>query len=219
MIDRCSTIIHCGRSVGMSRAILMALIGLFIMSCQGRPTDNEPIHLNPNMDDQEKFEAYEANALFEDNKAMRTPPAGTVARGALIMDSVFMTGLDADSVPVAENPLEITMPVLERGRERFDIYCSPCHGRTGDGRGIMVNRGYVPPPTYHSDRLRDATDGHIFNVITYGIRNMKGYKHQIPPKDRWAIIAYMRALQRSQNATLEDVPQEKRSQLRARDGS
>ncbi|MBD3299206.1 MAG: c-type cytochrome [candidate division Zixibacteria bacterium] len=150
---------------------------------------------------------------------MRTPPAGTVPRGALIMDSVFMTGLDADSVPVAEIPDEITMPLLERGQERFDIYCSPCHGRTGDGRGIMVNRGYVPPPTYHSDRLRDVSDGHIFNVITYGIRNMKGYKHQIPPDDRWAIIAYMRALQRSQNATLDDVPQEKRSQLRARDGS
>lgn len=193
---------------------VLLLVALIIVGCQGRPSSREPIHLNPNMDDQEKFEAYERNPLFGDDAAMRTPPLGTVARGALILDSIYQTGFTSDSVPVAQMPVDINLPLLERGRERFDIYCSPCHGRTGDGRGIMVTRGYVPPPTYHSDRLRDIEDGHIFNVISNGIRNMKGYKHQIPVEDRWAIVAYMRALQRSQNASIDDVPPEKRSQLK-----
>ena len=197
-----------------AHALALACALLMAWGCQGRPASDEPIHLNPNMDDQEKFEPYEANALFGDNAAMRTPPLGTVARGALILDSAFITGLTSDSVPVAAIPIPVTMPLLERGHERFDIYCSPCHGRTGDGRGIVVTRGYVPPPTYHDDRLRDTADGHIFGVITSGIRNMKGYSHQITPEDRWAIVAYMRALQRSQNASLDDVPPEKRSQLK-----
>jgi mono/diheme cytochrome c family protein len=106
------------------------------------------------------------------------------------------------------------MELLKRGQERFNIFCSPCHGRLGDGKGIVVERGYSPPPTFHSDRVRSFPDGHIFDVITNGIRNMPPYGPQIPASDRWAIVAYFRALQRSQNATVNDIPVELRDQVK-----
>jgi len=199
-----------------SRTLVAGLVVVLVIGCQGRPSTSPPIHLNPNMDDQEKFEPYEANPIFSDSAAMRTPPEGTVARGTLVSDSARQLGLLGESLFVAHVPMDITMPLLERGQERFNIFCSPCHGRLGDGRGIIVQRGYVPPPSFHDERLRNVADGYIFNVITNGIRNMKSYRHQVPVDDRWAIVAYVRALQRSQNATIDDVPQEKRSQLMKR---
>lgn len=197
------------RRAGVGVAIFVLAIG-----CQGRPSEKPPIHLERNMYDQNKFKPYATNPLFDDDAAMRTPPAGTVARGSMILDSAYMTGFLSDSTPVAKIPVPITMPLLQRGQERFNIYCSPCHGRVGNGKGIVVTRGYVPPPTYHSDLLRDVPDGHIFDVISHGIRNMPSYQHQIPVDDRWAIVAYVRALQRSENASIEDIPVEKRSQVK-----
>ncbi|MEW5702328.1 MAG: cytochrome c [Candidatus Zixiibacteriota bacterium] len=189
-----------------------ALVALAV-GCQGQPSEKPPIHLNPNMVDQEKYKAYGASRFFADSAAMRHPPAGTVARGALHENIVFYTGFDVHGDPAA-SPEPVTMPLLHRGQERFNIYCAPCHGRVGDGRGIMVTRGYVPPPSFHDDRIRNMADGVIFDVITNGIRNMPSYSAQIPVTDRWAIIAYLRALQRSQNATLEDIPPEKRGSLK-----
>lgn len=194
--------------------LLVVAALLVVTGCQGQPSDRPPIHLNPNMDDQEKYQAYESSEFFADGSAMRTPPLGTVAQGTLRDDPEFATGFDADSVAIAHAPITATMPVLKRGQERFNIYCSPCHGRVGDGRGIMVNRGYPPPPTFHSDRIRELPDGQVFAVISDGIRNMPGYRFQIPVEDRWAIVLYLRALQRSQNATLDDVPEEKQSLLK-----
>jgi mono/diheme cytochrome c family protein len=165
------------------------------------------------MDDQERYKAYGSSRFFADSAAMRLPPAGTVARGTLHEDVVFATGFDADGDP-APSPLPATMPLLRRGQERFNIYCSPCHGRVGDGRGIIVTRGYVPPPSFHDDRIRAMPDGVIFDVITNGIRNMPAYRYQIPAADRWAVIAYLRALERSQNASLNDIPAEKRTMLK-----
>lgn len=201
------------RHTARTGGLWIGVLTLLLAGCQGQPSERSPIHLNPNMDDQEKFQAYEASELFANGAVMRTPPLGTVAQGTLREDPVYFTGFDADSVAAARAPVTATMPILKRGRERFDIYCSPCHGRTGDGRGIMVNRGYPPPPTYHADRIRKLPDGQIFAVISDGIRNMPAYRHQIPVDDRWAIVLYLRALQRSQNATLDDVPEEKRSLL------
>ena len=106
------------------------------------------------------------------------------------------------------------MQLIERGQQRFNIYCSPCHGRTGDGRGIVVQRGLLPPPSFHDDRLRKVGDGHIFDVISNGIRNMPSYRAQIPVDDRWAIVSYFRALQRSQNASINDVPAEMRGAIK-----
>ena len=105
---------------------------------------------------------------------------------------------------------DIARDLLKRGQERYNIYCAPCHDQTGSGKGIVVKKGFLPPPSMHLDRLRESPDGHFCDVISNGIRNMPSYKHQIPISDRWAIVAYVRALQRSQNAKTEDVPEELR---------
>ncbi len=117
---------------------------------------------------------------------------------------------------VTEFPFPITLDILERGRERFEIYCATCHGRTGDGNGMIVQRGFPPPPSYHIDRLRQAPVGHFYNVITRGYGVMYSYASRVEPRDRWAIAAYIRALQLSHNAVLADAAPEGRTQLEAR---
>jgi cytochrome c len=166
------------------------------------------------MDKQPKYKAQSESEFFADRSAMRQPVPGTVPADQIDEDPAFFTGIDQQGDTVAHSPLPVTMLSLERGRERFNIYCSPCHGRVGDGQGIMVSRGYVPPPSFHDDRIRVLSDGHIFDVITNGIRNMPAYRHQIPPEDRWAIVNYLRALQRSQHATMEDIPVERRGAIK-----
>ena len=193
----------------------MALLVLSLAGCgRGRPSKNPPIHLNPNMDNQEKYKAQARSNYFTDGSAMRQPVPGTVAQGFLRDDDTYYLGIEADGSFVKKAPIEYDMLLLKRGRERYDIYCSPCHSRIGDGRGIMVSRGYLPPPTFHSDRIRNVPDGEIFNVITHGVRNMPAYAHQINVDDRWAIVCYLRALQRSQSAGLEDVPEELREKVK-----
>ncbi len=195
------------------RGAVCVAAALSLWSCQGQPSADPPIHLNPNMDNQEKLVAYGESRISADGAAMRTPPAGTVARGQLVTDIAYHSGVDASGDTLRQMPVAITMPLLQRGRERFNIYCSPCHGQVGDGRGIMVTRGYVPPPSFHTDRIRNMRDGEIFGVITNGVRNMPSYRHQIPVDDRWAITAYLRTLQRAHNATLNDIPLEQRDKL------
>jgi mono/diheme cytochrome c family protein len=139
---------------------------------------------------------------------MRPPVNGTVARGFLREDAAMYLGRNEDGSFVRDNPVPVSLELMERGRNRYDIFCSPCHGYAGDGKGIISTGDYgaVPSPTYHDDRLRGVEDGYLFEVITNGIRTMQGYGYQIDPADRWAIVAYVRALQRSQNAGAEDVP-------------
>ncbi len=186
---------------------LLALVGCY----QGQPSQDTPIHLNPNMDNQERYDPQSSSSFFADGATMRTPPAGTVARGLLHEDSVYFTGMVHDTTPVRLSPLPTTLDLLKRGQQRYDIYCSPCHSKIGDGKGMTVQRGLnPPPPSFHDERLVQAADGHFFNVITNGIRNMPPYKYQVPIEDRWAIVAYIRALQRSQHATDRDVPPEMR---------
>jgi mono/diheme cytochrome c family protein len=188
---------------------LVSLTGCY----QGRPSKKPPIHVNPNMDNQPKYKAQAESKFFADGATMRIPVEGTVARGELREDVEYYTGKKANGDFVEENQRPVDMQLLKRGQERFEIYCSPCHGRVGNGQGIVVSRGMLPPPTFHSDSLRAYPDGRIFDVITNGIRNMSSYAAQIPVEDRWAIIAYVRALQRSQHATIDDVPVEKREKL------
>ncbi|MCP4632634.1 MAG: cytochrome c [candidate division Zixibacteria bacterium] len=178
------------------------------------PSDKPPIHLNPNMDDQPKYKAQAESKFFEDDATMRTPVSGTVAQGELRDDDIYYKGKNIDGSYVLKAPLSINKETLLRGQERFDIYCSPCHSRLGDGRGIMLEKGYVPPPTFHSDRLRNLPDGEIFEVISNGVRNMPSYRHQINVHDRWTIVLYMRALQRSQNASINDIPVELRETVK-----
>lgn len=145
------------------------------------------------MADQPKYEPLEAAAPFPNAQAARHPVEGTVARNAVI-----------EPVP-DKSPRVLTEAMLNRGRERYDIYCSPCHGRIGDGQGMIPERGFPPPPSYHTDRLRQAPDRYFYDVITLGYGVMFPYASRVAPEDRWAIVAYIRALQLSQNATLQDA--------------
>jgi len=166
------------------------------------------------MHDQPRFEPLEASSFFEDGRSARPQVPGTVARGELRLDEHLYTGRVHGEL-AADFPMAITPDVLARGRERFDVFCSVCHGRAGTGEGIVVARGMKQPPSFHIDRLREAPPGHFFDVITNGFGAMFDLRDRIDHEDRWAIVAYVRALQLSQNATLEDVPADRRLALEA----
>jgi hypothetical protein len=165
------------------------------------------------MADQPRYEPYEESSFFANGQSSRPLPEGTVARGYLNEDQVMYTGF-LNGRPAAVFPFEITRSVLDAGRERYDIYCTPCHDYTGAGRGIVVLRGFRrPPPSFHSERLREALPGHFFDVITNGFGAMGEYASQVRPRDRWAIIAYIRALQLSQNALVDMLPEQDLKEL------
>ncbi|NOZ03172.1 MAG: cytochrome c [FCB group bacterium] len=193
--------------------LLVILVTITLPGCfRGRPSDKPPIHWNPNMDTQDKYKPERESEFFADKSTMRTPVKGTVAIGQLHEDEAYYRGKNAEGGFIPSNPMTLTRDLLLRGQERFNIYCSPCHGRAGDGKGIITKYEYpIPPTSFHQDRIRSMPDGQLFDVITNGIRSMPSYRHQIPVEDRWAIIGYVRALQRSQNASLSDVPEKIRS--------
>ena len=166
------------------------------------------------MDDQPRYEPYEASTFFDNGMSARPLLPNTVARGQLRADSHLYAG-QVGGAPAAEFPFAVTSDVLARGQARYNIYCAPCHGDAGYGDGVIVQRGFTPPPSFHQERLRLLPEGHIFDVITNGIGAMYSYGDRIVPEDRWAIIAYVRALQLSQNATLEDVPAEMQTTLQS----
>jgi mono/diheme cytochrome c family protein len=159
-----------------------------------------------------RVDPYEATDAFEDQRGSRTLVEGTVARGHLNDDELLYTGKQAGQ-PVDQFPFAINHDVLARGQQRFNIYCSPCHGRTGMANGMVVQRGLRPPPSFHEDRLRAQPAGYYFDVMTNGFGAMQDYRAQVDVQDRWAIAAYIRALQYSQRATVADVPQDKRGEL------
>lgn len=173
------------------------------------------------MQDQPKYEPYQKSDFFADDKAMRDPVEGTVARGQLHENKAFWTGKKENADPNAQVqtttdasgntlvssfpndiekiPVPVTKELVDRGQDRYNIYCIVCHGAVGNGDGMVVRRGFPQPPTYHDDRLRNAPDGHFFDVMTNGWGKMNSYASQIPAADRWAIVAYIRALQIAQN--------------------
>lgn len=165
------------------------------------------------MHNQPKFIPLRPSEFFADGRSERPLVEGTVARGHLNDDAAFYTGKGPDGKPLDSFPFPVTKDVIQRGRERFNIYCAPCHDRTGSGNGTIVRRGYRHPPSYHIDRLRQVPNGYIFDVITNGFGAMPDYAAQILPADRWAVVAYVRALQLSQNASVHDVPADARAQL------
>lgn len=164
------------------------------------------------MVDQPRYEPLEASSFFADGQASRPLVEGTVARGQLRLDDHFFTG-KTNGEFVRAFPLAVTEEHLKRGQERFNIFCAPCHGRLGNGQGMVVRRGFPRPPSYHIDRLRDAPVGYLFDVITNGFGRMPDYADQIPPADRWKIAAYVRALQLSQHAPVTELPEEDRQKL------
>ena len=187
--------------------VLFAVASL-LAGCRGMTSESPPVHPNLNMDFQEKFQAQEANPLFADNRAMRHPVPGTVARGLLKEDTRFYLGRTETGEYLADMPVPMTRELLLRGQEQYDIYCAVCHGGAGDGQGIIMTGqyGYTPAPSYHIERLREASDGYLYDVIANGVRNMPGYAQQVAVLDRWAIVGYIRTLQLSQHAGEEDVP-------------
>ena len=164
------------------------------------------------MADQPRYEPLGHSTFFDDERAARPLVEGTVARGQLRIDEHLYQGKQQSKL-VDTFPFPVTLAVLSRGRERYDIFCSPCHDRVGTGQGMIVRRGYRAPPSMHIERLREAPAGHFFEVMTSGFGVMPDYAQQIRPEDRWAIAAYIRALQFSQHATVADVPPDQRQQL------
>lgn len=201
--------------------IVLSWVPLAVILRARNTMSSEPrIHIIQDMDNQQKFKTQARNRLFADRRAMRKPATGTVARGELNGDDAYYRGRVGEDW-IETLPIPVTMQLMERGRERFDVFCAPCHGLAGAGDGMVAKRAeelqegtWTPPASFHSELVRGRTDGHLFNTITNGIRNMPAYAPQIPVEDRWAIVAYIRALQRSQGAPLEDVPADLQAQLR-----
>jgi mono/diheme cytochrome c family protein len=164
------------------------------------------------MHDAPRYEPLEASTFFADGRGSRMLVANTVARGMLREDDHLYQGkIDGELTDVF--PMPVTSDVMARGQERFNVFCSPCHGQTGEGNGMVVQRGFRAPPSYHEQRLRDAPAGYFFDVMTNGFGAMYDYSSQVSVSDRWAIAAYIRALQRSREATIDDVPAARRAEL------
>lgn len=188
----------------MSRnAVLLVVVGCaWLAGCR------QDMHDGP------RFEPLEASTFFADGRAARMPVANTVARGTLREDEHLYQG-KIDGQLADSFPMPVTAAVMARGRERFNVFCSPCHGRTGQGNGMVVQRGFRAPPSFHEERLRTAPVGYFFDVQTHGFGAMSDYAAQVPVADRWAISAFIRALQLSQHATIDDVPADRRAELDA----
>lgn len=180
----------------------LAALGLLALSaCPG---------LDP-MQQQQKYKAYQPSEYYEDGLAMRQPPAGTVPYRSLV-DPAVGTGLGPDGKPLATSPLPVTAAALARGRNRFDIFCAACHGVLGDGESqVALNMSLRKPPSLH--QFRDLADGYIYQVISEGFGLMPSYAAELSVQDRWAVVAYVRALQLSQHAAMEQVPPEARERL------
>lgn len=185
---------------GCGRLVIAALTVVCAVGCR------LDMHIQP------KYKADRISTFFQDGRDDRPEIPDTVARGHMHTDELLYTG-HVNGVAVDQFPFPITHEVLERGQDRFNIYCSPCHDYTGSGHGMVVQRGFPAPPSYHTDRLREAPAGHFFEVITNGFGAMYSFAGRITPQDRWAIVAYIRALQLSQNAGINDVPADERPQL------
>jgi mono/diheme cytochrome c family protein len=198
----------------------------FAMIAKARAThqDDPRAHMLSDMDFQPRASAQNASEIFANGRASRVPPAGTVARGDLDLDDHYFRGLqDGEWARAFPPDFEVSMRTMERGRERFGIYCQPCHGAAGDGQGMVHRRtlslgrnvrGWVQPSNLHQETIVRQPHGQIFNTITNGIRTMPAYAAQISVEDRWAIVLYLRALQRSQNALIDDLPAEQREAIR-----
>ena len=181
-------------SAGRTAAVSIAVLSLVAAAGCRQDMHNQP-----------KYKGLRGTAFFADGGSARPLVEGTVARGTLQDNEAFFTGKTGNT-PVAELPFKVDEAVLTRGQERFNIYCTPCHDATGSGRGMVVQRGFKQPPSFHDERLRNSAAGYFFDVMTNGFGAMPDYKMQLSPRDRWAVVAYIRALQLSQHAAAADIP-------------
>jgi len=200
------------------RALLVGLV-IVAAGCRGQTSEDPPFHLIGDMDWQQKYLPEQASPIFPDGRAMRPLVEGTVAQGQLREDDALYRGKAADGSFVATVPIPVDEATLRRGQDRFNIYCTPCHDKTGSGHGMVVKRGYPLPIDLTSERVRTMPDGEIFNVITNGVRNMPSYRKQIPVEDRWKIVTWVRVLGHSQHGAVGDVPPEMRDKIESESGT
>ena len=187
--------------------LLLTIAVIFLTGC-----DLVPLHMR----DQPKYGTLEESQFFANEMAARPLPANTIPRGkwgAAMLNETFYTGkIDGEFVETV--PVPVTPELIQRGQRKYDIFCSPCHGRVGYGDGMIVQRGFPEPPSFHIDRLRDEPDGYFYDVMTNGFGVMYDYKARVNPEDRWAIVAYIRALQLSQNVPVDELPEDAQSELK-----
>lgn len=194
--------------------VALTLIVVSLLGLRGFTFRQPPVQLFDDMVDQPKYKSQAESAFFPDGRTMRTPPAGSVAwgRDATVPDPKLLVD-DQSCYQMKTLPRKIDADLLAEGQRLFNTYCMVCHGGAGTGNGITVSYGQAPPANYHTDRLRNVTDGYLYQVITEGKGLMGPYGPSLKPDDRWAVVAYVRALQRAGNATIKDVPQAQRQQL------
>lgn len=191
----------------------VVVTGVAIFGFRGTITTRPPIEVFPDMDRQPRYQAQGESEFFADGRADRLPVAGTVGRGHLPPEGYDDRGQISDGEYLDGFPQTVTLSMLERGQERYEIYCSACHGSVGDGQGITTNYGMVGVPSFHTERLRNQPNGEVYDVIRNGRGLMGPYGGVTTAEDRWNIIAYLRALQRANMGTIDDVPAEERSEL------
>lgn len=196
------------------KATLAAASGLFLAGCSNFPSRQPPTVVWPDMKFQEKYKPQTRSPFFSDGRVARRPVPETVALETYRENEPYSTGLNPDNTYVARNPEPLTKETLEHGQAKFNVYCQPCHDKTGSGRGIVPSKAIWVPGNLHDDRIVNFVDGEIYNVITHGRRSMPAYRFQIPEKDRWAIVAYVRALQRAWRGSKADVPADLQGKVR-----
>ena len=203
----------------MRYTLLLLCLTIILTGCRGHRSEKPPIHPNVNLDYNPKIKSQSDPQPIPDGTvayAIASTSADHASRSAVRQaDSRVYKGKTANGQFVQEVPIAVSKPLVVRGQERYNIYCAACHDKTGSGKTPVIARGFAPPPHLASDeRLIEKSDGYLFDVISNGAGNMPGYAKQIPVLDRWAIVTYVRSLQKSQNARLSDVPAAKRSQLK-----
>lgn len=200
----------------MQRIRLLSFVALaaVLAGCAGNTTRKPPLEVWPDMDRQGKYKPQAESEYFTDHRASRRPVDGSVARGLLKDDDAYFRGIVSEQY-VGKNPVPVNRELLKAGQQKYNTYCAPCHDRTGSGRGIVPTRtlGWLPANLIE-DRVHGLADGELYDVITNGRRTMNGYKYQTTERERWAIVAYLRALQRAQRGTMDDVPADLRAEVR-----
>lgn len=204
--------------------LFVVVLLVSVLGFRGMRSTEPPIEVFPDMDRQAKYKPQGQSAFFADGRADRPQVAGTVPRGRsevgapdpayLRSEDARFQGRAADGSFVTAFPVAVDESMIRRGRDRYMIYCAPCHGALGDGNGITKRYGMVATPTFHDDRIRALPHGEIFHTITHGKNTMMAYGDKLAPDDRWAVVAYVRALERARHATLADVPPELRGELK-----
>jgi mono/diheme cytochrome c family protein len=201
------------------KSAVFTIAALLLTGCARQTSRQTPVTFIPDMDYQGRYEPqgdrtfHGGHPIFSDARASLRPVEGTIALGSLTNDEPFNTGID-NNMYIGRNPRKVDAELLKYGQQRFNTYCSPCHDRTGQGRGIVAQRATWIPTNLQEDRVKQMNDGEIFNVITNGRRSMPPYKFQVVSRDRWAIVAYVRALQRTSSAAVSDVPEDRKAELK-----